>query len=271
MYLDLIENYHRLRTEVTTNWKTGVVMVSVAVIAGQVYGKAAAAGVVLITVSNYQIIGRQIKVASWMSLRKFLIVVAMLGNNHYFNVMSPKIMGNIAVVLVLIDNFQISSINLDLSNQNGVLKKNEAKLEDAKKKLAHIKQSLLSFGQTVTDAEAAKNTNTKKAGELSQVVPADLATDLENVSTLIETLMKSTEFNELIAHERSLRESMDSMLITFGGICDQLKPLLPKLDKIGTSIDTTSSKLEASVKLSSQQISDLTKVVQMFETYRRNV
>ncbi len=87
-----IENYHRLRTEVTTNWKTGVVMVSVAVIAGQVYGKAAAAGVVLITVSNYQIVGRQIEVISWMSLRKFLIVAVMLGNNHYFNVMSPQIM-----------------------------------------------------------------------------------------------------------------------------------------------------------------------------------
>lgn len=266
-----IENYHRLRTEVTTNWKTGVVMVSVAVIAGQVYGKAAAAGVVLITVSNYQIVGRQIEVISWMSLRKFLIVAVMLGNNHYFNVMSPQIMGNIAVALVLIDNFQISRINQDLSNQNEVLKQNEAKLEEAKKKLTTIKQSLLAFGQTVAEAEAAKKSNTETAAELSKTVPSDLATDLENVNTLIEALMKSTEFKELIAYEKSLRESMDSMLTTFSGICEQLKPLLPKLDKIGTSIDTTTSKLEVAVQLSAQQICDLTGVMKTLETYRRNI
>jgi hypothetical protein len=266
-----IENYHRLRAEVTTNWKTGVVMVSVAAIAGQVYGKAAAAGVVLITVSNYQIVGRQIKVVSWMSLRKFLIVVAMLGNNHYFNVMSPQIMGNIAVALVLIDNFQISSINLDLSDQNEVLKQNEAKLEEAKKKLAAVKQRLLTFGQTVADAEAAKKTNTEEAEKRSKTIPPDLATDLENVNTLIETLIKSTEFNELIVHERTLRESLDSMLTTFTGICEKLQPILPKLDKIGTSIDATTAKLEVGVQLSAQLISDLTGVMKTLETYRRNI
>jgi hypothetical protein len=46
---------------------------------------------------------------------------------------------------------------------------------------------------------------------------------------------------------------------------------VPQLDKIGTSIDATTSKLEATVQLSSQQISDLTRVVKTFETYRRNV
>ncbi len=244
-------------------------MVSVAIVAGHVYGKAAAAGVVLITVSNYQIVGRQIKVVSWMSLRKFLIVVAMLGNNHYFNVVNPQIMGNIAVALVLIDNFQISNINLDLSDQNEVMKQNEAKLEEAKKKLETIKQSLLTFSQSVAEAETAKTTNTEKAAELSTVIPSNFATDLENVNTLIETLMKSTELRELIVHERSLRKSMDSMLTTYSGICEQLKPLVPKLDKIGTAIDKTTSNLEATVQLSTQQISDLTRVVQTFEAYRR--
>jgi hypothetical protein len=271
MHIDLVENYQRLRAEVTTNWKTGVVMIGVAVVAGQVYGKTAAAGVVLITISNYQIIGRQIKVVSWMSLRKFLIVVAMLGNNHYFNVINPKIMGNIAVALVLIDNFQISSINLDLSDQNKVMKQNEANLEEAKKKLETIKQSLLTFTQSVAEADAAKTTNTEKAEELSKVVPSNLAADLENVNTLIETLMQSTELRELIAHERSLRASMDSMLTTYSGICEQLGPLVPKLDKIGTAIDKTASKLEETVQLSTQQICDLTRVVKTFETYRARI
>ena len=246
-------------------------MIGVAIVAGQVYGKAAAAGVVLITVSNYQIVGRQIKVVSWMSLRKFLIVVAMLGNNHYFNVISPQIMGNIAVALVLIDNFQISNINLDLSDQNEMMKQNEAKLEEAKKKLAAIKQSLLTFSQSVAEAEAAKTANTEKAEDLSKVVPSNLAADLENVSTLIETLVQSTELRELIAHERSLRESMDSMLTTYNGICKELGPLVPKLDRVGTEIDAVTTKLGATVQISSQQITDLTRVVQKFETYRASI
>ena len=261
-----IENYHRLRAEVTMNWKTGVVMVGVAVIAGQVYGKAAAAGVVLITVSNYQIVGRQIKVVSWMSLRKFLIVAVMLGNNHYFNVMSPQIMGNIAVALVLIDNFQISSINLDLSDQNEVLKQNEAKLEDAKKKLATIKQSLLTFGQTVAEAETAKNANTEKAKELSETVPLDLVTELVNVSTLIETFMKTPELKELFEQEKTLRRSIDSMVARCNRNCDQLEQQVERVDAIGNRIDTTTFELAKAVQISTSQISDFTNCKQMWSS-----
>jgi len=269
MNINIVENYHRLRAEVTTNWKTGVVMVGVAVVVGQVYGKVAVAGVVLITISNYQIVGRQIKVISWMSLRKFLIVIVMVGNNHYFNVINPQLMGNLAVALVLIDNFQVSSINLDLSDQNEVMKQNEAKLEEVRTKLEKTMQSLRAFRQTVAEVEAAKAANTAKAKELSVTVQSNLVTDLENVNTLIEELRKLGDLDDLIAHEKSLRESINSMLTSYSGICEQLKPLVPKLDKIGTSIDATTSRLEATVQLSSQQIIDLTRVLEAFETYKR--
>jgi len=243
-------------------------MVGVAVVVGQVYGRVAVVGIVLITISHYQIVGRHIKVFSWMSLRKFLIVIVMLGNNHYFNVINPQIMGDIAVALMLIDNFQVSSINLELSDQNEEMKQNEAMLGEAKAKLATVKQSLFAFRQSVAEAEAAKIANTKKAEELGVTVQSNLVSDLENVNTLLEALMRSGDLKELIEHERILRASMDSMLTTYSGICEQLEPLVPKLESIGTAIDGTTSRLEATVQLSAQHIIDLTKVVQAFKAYR---
>jgi hypothetical protein len=269
MDLHIVENYHRLRTEVTANWKTGVVMIGVAVVVGHIYGRVAAVGIVLLTVSNYQIVGRQIKVISWMSLRKFLIVLVMLGNNYYFSVINPQIMSNIAVALVLIDNFQVSSINLDLSDQNEQMKEDKKKLEAAKTKLAAITKSLVTFRQTVAEAEAAKTANAAKAEELSVIIQSNLVTDLENLNTLIEALMKSADLRDLIAHEKTLRESMDFMLTTYSGICDQLKPLVPRLDKIGTAIDATTSRLEATVQISFQQIRDLEIANETFEAYKR--
>jgi hypothetical protein len=244
-------------------------MVGVAVVVGQVYGRVAVAGIVLITISNYQIVGRHIKVISWMSLRKFLIVIVMLGNNHYFNVINPQIMGNIAVALVLIDNFQVSSINLDLSDQNKMMTENEKKLEEAKTKLATIKQRLLTFRQTVAEAEAAKAVNTAKAKELSETVPSNLVADLENVNSLVEALMESPDLKERIASDWALRRSLESMLISYTGICDQLKPLAVKIEGIGTRMDATTSRLEATVQLSSQQIVDFTRMVKAFEQYKR--
>jgi hypothetical protein len=81
--------------------------------------------------------------------------------------------------------------------------------------------------------------------------------------------MKSADLRDLIAHEKTLRESMDFMLTTYSGICDQLKPLVPRLDKIGTAIDATTSRLEATVQISFQQIRDLEIANETFEAYKR--
>jgi hypothetical protein len=61
------------------------------------------------------------------------------------------------------------------------------------------------------------------------------------------------------------------MLTTYNGICKELGPLVPKLDRVGTEIDAVTTKLGATVQISSQQITDLTRVVQKFETYRASI
>jgi hypothetical protein len=267
MYINIAENYHRLATEVTTNWKTGAVMTGVAVVVGQVYGKVAALFVLLIAVSNYQIVGQQIRVISWMSLRKALIAVVVLGNSYY-NIINPQIMSNIAIAIVLIDNFQLSSINVDLSNQNKIMKQNEEKVAAAYVKLGDIEKTLAAFHQSVAEAEQAKAANAEKAETLSQTIPVDTATRLENVNALIEALMKSADLRELVAYEKELRASIESMLSTYSGICEQLKPLIPKIEGAGSAIEATALKLEATVHLSRQQVIALQHVVRAAERYR---
>jgi hypothetical protein len=93
--------------------------------------------------------------------------------------------------------------------------------------------------------------------------------DLENVNSLVEALMESPDLRERIADERNLRRSIESMLTTYTGICDQLKPIAARLEGIGTRMDATTVRLEATVQLSSQQIEDLTRMVTAFEQYKR--
>jgi hypothetical protein len=268
MNLNIAENYRLLAHEVTSNWKTGIVMTGVAVVVGQVYGRIAALFVVLITVSNYQIVAQQIGVISWMSLRKVLIAAVVLGNSYY-NIINPHILSNVAIAIVLIDNFQLSSINVDLKSQNEVLRTNEEKLLQAQRNLAKVKQSLLDLNQSVKDAEAAKAANTEKAEALSVTVQTDLVAELENVNTLIDALVKSVDLKELFSQEETLRKSLGSMLTTFAGICEKLPPLVSKIDQFGTHLDTTTSKFAATVQLSTQQIADLREAVEKFEKFKR--
>ncbi len=263
------EIYQHVRQEVATHWKTGVVMTGVTIVVSQVYGKAAAASVVLVTVSHYDIIGKKFTVISWMSLRRVLIAVIVLGNNYYFSVLNPQIVSNLALALILFDNFQLSNINVDLFDQNAEMKKNEEKLGKAKEKLTTLKQALVAYHQTVDEAQNAKDANEKQAQALEQTVSSKLVADLENVNTLVEALMRSTDLQELMMQEQTLRKSIDSMLTTYSGICEKLAPLVPRLDKIGSDIEATTGNLASTVQISSQQISALVKVVETFETYKR--
>ena len=267
MNLNIVENYRLLAHEVTSNWKTGIVMTGVAVVVGQVYGRIAALFVVLITVSNYQIVAQQIGVISWMSLRKVLIAAVVLGNSYY-NIINPHILSNVAIAIVLIDNFQLSSINADLDSQNKVLRKNEEKLRQAQRNLAKVKQLLMNLNQSVKDAETAQAANTEKAEALSGTVQTNLVAELESVITLIDALVKTGYLDELKKEEKDLRESIDLMLTTFAGICEKLSPLVSKIDRIGNHLDETTAKYVATVQLSTQQIADLAEAVEKFKRGR---
>lgn len=254
-------------------------MIGVAVVVGQVYGRVAGVGVVLLTVSNYQIVGRKIKKISWTD---FLPIFVMLANNCYFGVINPSMMGFITAALLFIDKQQVESEKsdlsdkvLDLSNkvsdQNKTIVENEEKLKVAQPKLVAITQALCTLGQSVAEAEAAKAAATEKAEELSVTIQSNIVTNLENVINLLEALTKNSDLKDLIAHERTLRTSMDSMLITYGGICEQLKPLIPKLDKVGIAIDETTSRFEATVQFSNKLIIDLNRAFQMHDDYKRRI
>jgi hypothetical protein len=269
MKIKAAEIYQDLRQEVATHWKTGLVMTGVTIVVGQVYGRVAAAGIVLVAISHYDIIGKKITVISWMSLRRVLIAVIVLGNNYYFSVLNPQIVSNLALALILFDNFQLSNINVDLSDQNKVLEKNVEDLGKVQQLLVSLKEALTSYRQNVKDAKAAKIANETKAQELSKIIPSDLVDGLKEVSNLVEALMNKPELRKLVLTEITMRESIDSMVITYSGFSQELALLLPEIDKIGRDIDSTTTSLQTSVKVSREQVTALAKLVKTFETYKR--
>ncbi len=259
MNLRIAENYQLLKQEVTTHWKTGAVMTGVALVVYRVYGKAAAGGVLLATVSNYQILGQQIRVISWMNLRKTLIAVVIFGNSYY-NVINPQMMSYLAVALMLIDNFQLSGINADLSTQNKSLEENNLKLKeayDALKKLEKELQTLLSSG---ADLEKAQKAKTEKVETLQDLIPEhiqNMPARLLNVSILLKQLMNTEEMQERMKFEAELRSKINSMVQAFEGVLEELQPLTEKVSKLSDNLDQTVSKLHENVILTDRQIQAL--------------
>jgi hypothetical protein len=269
MNINITENYQRLKQEVTTNWQTGAVMVGVAVIVGRIYGRIAALGIVLITASSYQIIGQQIRVISWMNLRKTLIAIVVFGNSYY-NIINPKIMSHIAVALLLIDNFQLSSINVDLSTQNKILEKNNDKLTEAHDALKTLEQELQNLLVPASDLQAAKKENAEKAATLAATIPEqiqDIPARLQNVNTLLAQLLNAPEMQELVSFEMNLRSQVSAMLQAFNGVLDEIRPITAKVEDLSSTLASTVSNYQTNVIITGRQIEALQNVLQTVQNY----
>ncbi|HUD01110.1 MAG TPA: hypothetical protein VMR37_02170 [Rhabdochlamydiaceae bacterium] len=269
MDLHIAENCQLLRREVTTHWKTGVLMTGVAIVVGRVYGKMAALGIVLITASHYQIIGQQIRVISWMSLRKALIAVVIFGNSYY-KVIDPQILSYIAVALILIDNFQLSSINVELSTQNETLEKNNAKLKEAQESLTKLEEELNQLVKPAGKLQAAQRTNTEKAetlnGTISEIIQ-NIPSRLQNVNVMLRKLLSMPEMTELVSFEADLRSKVDAMVLAFDGFFTELGPVAQKVEGLSAKLETRVATLEATIVLERKHVVALNVVLQKVQSY----
>ncbi len=267
MDLKIAEKLQFFREEATAHWQTGAVMTTVAIVVGKVYGRAAVVGVVLITASNYQIIGKQIRVLTWTSLRKTLIAVVLFGNSYY-NIINPQIMSYIAVALMLIDNFQLSSLNDDLSTQNATLKQNNARLKEAYEALKKLEDKLLILNGAATRVEAAQQAQDGVIAVLEPTIPEwvrDLPARLKSVAGLLEQLQNSKEFKELRKYKEDLRKQIQTMLGAFGELIKELKPLSQHVERLSANLETTVSNFQGNVVLQGRQIEALGNAIQAIQ------
>jgi uncharacterized coiled-coil protein SlyX len=269
MDLHIAENYQLLRREVTTHWKTGVLMTGVAIVVGQVYGKIAAVGIVLITVSNYQIIGQQVRVISWMSLRKALIAVVIFGNSYY-KVIDPQILSYIAVALILIDNFQLSSINVELSTQNETLEENNKRLIEAQTSLKDLEKELNKLVKPAGQLQAAQKENTEKAETLNETIPdiiKNIPSRLLNVNVMLRQLLSMPEMIELVGFETDLRGKVDAMVLAFNGFLTELGPVAKQVEGLSAKLETRVTNLEATIVLERKHVIALNEVLQKVQSF----
>ncbi|MBS0649362.1 MAG: hypothetical protein JSS10_09090 [Verrucomicrobia bacterium] len=263
MNLRIAENYQALKQEVADNWTTGVAMTVIALVVGRIYGKTALLGVVVLTVGNYSIIGRQIRVFSWMNVRKTLIAVVVFGNSYY-NVINPKMMSYIAVALLLADNFQLATVNEDLSTQNEALKANNTKLQQAYAELIKLKGELEKLVPPAKRLEEAKKENEQATQTATQIVPQeiqDIPDQLHKVSVLFKALLDDQAMQESIKYEADLRKKISTMLKAFEGFYDELKPLAEQAEKLSESLRGSTAEMQSNVVLTQRQVQVLKEVL----------
>jgi len=256
MNLRIAENYQVLKKEVVTHWKTGAVITMVAITVGHIYGKTVMIGVVLLTVSNYQIIGRQIQILTWMNLRRTLIALVIFGNSYY-RIINPQMMNYIAVSLILIDNFQLSSINTDLAAQNEGLKDNNNKLQEASKELQELQIELQKLVEPASQLQKAQEEHSEKVEMLNTIIPAEvqaIPARLHNLAALLKKLKEDPAMTEMLDYQDGLKKRISGLLDTFNGICKELQPLTGKVERLSASLTDTTAELKTNVVLTSRQV-----------------
>jgi chromosome segregation ATPase len=218
---------------------------------------------------SYQIIGQQIRVISWMSLRKALIAVVIFGNSYY-KVIDPQILSYIAVALILIDNFQLSSINVELSTQNETLEKNNAKLKEAQESLTKLEEELNQLVKPAGKLQAAQRTNTEKAetlnGTISEIIQ-NIPSRLQNVNVMLRKLLSMPEMTELVSFEADLRSKVDAMVLAFDGFFTELGPVAQKVEGLSAKLETRVATLEATIVLERKHVVALNVVLQKVQSY----
>jgi DNA repair exonuclease SbcCD ATPase subunit len=179
-------------------------------------------------------------------------------------------MSYIAVTLVLIDNFQLSSINIDLSTQNETLEKNNLKLQEAHASLQKLEQELEKLLKPAAELKAAKDENAEIVIALNETIPEDiqnLPARLQNVNTLLNQLLSTADMKEMMTFETDLRSKVSAMLQVFNQFNDELRPITEKVDTLSETLATTVSKFENNVTITGQQIVALQSVLKAVQNY----
>jgi predicted nucleic acid-binding Zn-ribbon protein len=269
MDLRIAENYQIFKQEVMDNWRTGVSMTAVAVVVGHVYGKEAMLGVVVLTVANYQLIGRQIRVLRWVNVRKALIAFVVFGNSYY-DVINPKIMSYIAVGLLLADNFQLATSNEDLSDQNDKQAKYNQQLQKAYAGLKELEQGLQKLVGPASHLQKAKDAHDSTAATVSTMIPEEIQLTparLHELATLLKKVLDNKSIQQLVTEREELKRDISSLLSAFREASGQLQPLTQQAADFSARQKQTAERLEANVVLTSKQIEALERVEQQLQSH----
>lgn len=264
MDLKIAEKYQVVKREVAAHWKTGVAITTVAIAVHHVYGKAATLGVVLLTVSSYQVIGQHIEVITWRRLRVTLMAIVIFSSNYY-KVIHPRILCNVAVSLLLIDSYQLVSVNVTLSTQNATLQENNSKLLTASALLKDLEQELQKLKGPAARLQSAQEEHQQKTETLNQVIPEEvkaIPNQLDRVAALFKELFADTATRELMNHQTELRTKISSMLEALDGVYKALEPLTQKVEGLSTSLASSTGELQTNVVLTSRQIQAVKEVLE---------
>jgi hypothetical protein len=264
MDLKIAEKYQIVKQAVAAHWKTGVAITTVAAAVHHLYGKAAMVGIVLLTVSSYQVIGQHIRVITWRRLRITLMAVVIFSSNYYA-VIHPRILCNVAVSLLLIDSYQLVSINADLSTQNITLQENNSKLLSASAQLKNLEQELQKLKEPAARLQTAQEDHQQKTETLHQVIPEEVKAipcQLDRVAALFKELFADTATQELMKYQGELRTKISSMLNALDGVYQVLEPLTQKVEGLSGSLTDTTAELQTNVMLTSRQIQAVKEVLE---------
>lgn len=272
MNLRIAENYQIFKQEVMDNWRTGVSMTAVAVVVGHVYGKRAMIGVVVLTIANYQLIGRQVRVLRWVNVRKALIAFVVFGNSYY-DVINPKIMSYIAVGLLLADNFQLATSNEDLSDQNDKQAKYNQELQEAYAGLKELEQGLQKLVGPASHLQKAKEAHDSTVATVDTMIPEEIQltpSRLHELASLLKKVLGNKSIPQLVTEREELKRDISSLLEAFHVASDELRPLTLQAAEFSARQKETAERLEANVVLTGKQIEALQRVEQRLQSHLAN-
>ena len=153
MHVDFNHYLIVVKTELQENWKPATAMVGVAIIVTVVWGKVAVVGFGLVVFGSYVAFGPSIKVMTYLDMKGFLIIGALVGNG-YFGIINPMLLNYYAAACMLVREWNFWNIHSELSShKDGLQVLNE-----------QMQRAGVDWQQKITAIELQFTTLLQKAG-----------------------------------------------------------------------------------------------------------
>lgn len=259
MQIDITYIYTTVKKQAEENWKPTTALVGVAILVATIWGKRAFIGLSLIYIGGFAAFGPSIKVVTYLDLRGFLIVSALIGNG-YFGIINPMLLNYYAAACMVAREWNFWHIYSNLSSGNEQLQQNtEAMRQDVQAMDAKIQELEKQFLGLLAEARAAVPKKEELVGYRSEAEAIQ-----QRICYLID-LAKAVQSNTALQQRLGLVKSAEGELAQlqrdhlaekakFAGLMDELGNLNRHL---ATALET----LQSQEKLKHDQITTLTGVI----------
>lgn len=260
-----------VKTELQDNWKPATAMVGVAILVTVVWGKVAVVGFGLVVFGSYVAFGPSIKVMTYLDMKGFLIIGALVGNG-YFGIINPMLLNYYAAACMLVREWNFWNIHSELSSHKDGLQALNGRMqtagEDWTRKIAEIERQFQALLEKAQVTAPVSREFTATVAEVQSPIDRNLR-EIEQRLAYLNQLAKAILDNKVLRERSQLAAQAEADLVkatkAHQGLQEQYSAAMKELQGLNQQLATALEGLRGQELLKGQQIQVLTRVINQLQ------